>query len=178
MEMLFGEDWGAALARGLLLGALALMWVVLLVRLLGLRSFSKMTNFDFVMTIAMGSLIASASQTTRLPAFLQALAAMVALFAVQWIAARLRKSSDSFESIISNTPVVLMRNGEFCEDALKASRVTRNDLVAKLREANVMDFSEVRAVVLETTGDISVLHGDHLSEAVLKGVREGRDQER
>lgn len=34
-----------------------------------------------------------------------------------------------------------------------------------------MDFSEVRAVVLETTGDISVLHGDHLSERLLKGVR-------
>ena len=176
--MLFGEDLLAAAARGVVLGAAALMWVVLLVRVLGLRSFSKMTNFDFVMTIAMGTLIGSASQAQHLPSFLQALAAMVALFAVQWIAARLRKSSDTVEAIISNTPVVLMRNGKFCEDALKASRVTRDDLVAKLREANVLDFSQVRAAVLETTGDISVLHGDHLSEAVLKGVREGRDQER
>ena len=170
MDMLFGEDTGAALARGLVLGAVALMWVVLLTRILGLRSFSKMTNFDFVMTIAMGSLIASASQSEKFLPFLQALAAMVALFAVQWIAARMRKSSNTVEAIISNTPVLLMRNGEYCEDALKANRVSRNDLVAKLREANVMDFSEVRAVVLETTGDISVLHGDHLSEALLKGV--------
>ncbi len=176
--MLFGEDLMAAAARGVVLGAAALMWVVLLVRVLGLRSFSKMTNFDFVMTIAMGTLIGSASQAQHLPSFLQALAAMVALFAVQWIAARLRKSSDRFKSMISNTPVVLMRNGEYCDDVMAASRVSRNELVAKLREANVTDFSQVRAVVLETTGDISVLHGDHLSEAVLKGVREGADQER
>ena len=176
--MLFGEDWGAALARGLLLGVVALTWVVLLVRVLGLRSFSKMTNFDFVITIAMGTLIGSASQAERLSSYLQALAAMAALFAAQWVAARLRKSSDRVEAFLSNTPVVLMRNGEFCEDALTASRVTRGDLVAKLREANVMDLSEVRAVVLETTGDISVLHGDHLSEALLKGVSEGADQER
>ena len=170
MDMLFGEDQGAALARGFVLGAAALLWVVLLTRILGLRSFSKMTNFDFVMTIAMGSLIASASQSKNMTPFLQSLAAMVALFAVQWIAARIRKSSDTFEAIISNTPVVLMRNGEYCEEALNSNRISRNDLVAKLREANVMDFSEVRVVVLETTGDISVLHGEHLSEALLKGV--------
>ncbi|QNE06482.1 DUF421 domain-containing protein [Croceicoccus marinus] len=173
--MLFGEDLGAAVLRGLVLGAFALMWVVLLVRILGLRSFSKMTNFDFVMTIAMGSLIASASQSENIPPFLQGLAAMVSLFAVQWTAARLRKSSDKVEAAISNTPLVLMRNGEYCEEALKATRVSRNDLVAKLREANVMDFSEVRAVVLETTGDISVLHGDHLNESLLKGVARGPD---
>ena len=42
-----------SLLAGAVLAALALVWVVLLVRVVGLRSFSKMTSFDFVMTIAM-----------------------------------------------------------------------------------------------------------------------------
>ena len=168
--MILDTPWPDIIARGVLLAIAAIIWVVVLIRLNGLRSLSKMTNFDFVMTIAMGSLIASASQSEKILPFLQGLAAMVSLFAVQWTAARLRKSSDAVEAAISNTPLILMRNGEYCEEALKATRVSRNDLVAKLREANVMDLSEVRAVVLETTGDISVLHGDHLSEAMLKGV--------
>ena len=148
-----------------------MVWVVLLVRINGLRSFSKMTNFDFVMTVAVGSLLASASQTTTWEAFLQAMVAMAALFIVQSVSARLRRRSDKIEAIMQNTPVILMRNGEIIDGALEETRVARSDLLAKLREANVLDLNEVRAVVLETTGDISVLHGEHCSEALLKGTK-------
>tara|TARA_B100000700_G_C14999069_1_gene835395 strand:+ start:282 stop:746 length:465 start_codon:yes stop_codon:yes gene_type:complete len=150
---------------------MAMVWVVLLIRINGLRSFSKMTNFDFVMTVAVGSLLASASQTTTWEAFLQAMVAMAALFIVQSVSARLRRRSDKIEAIMQNTPVILMRNGEIIDGALEETRVARSDLLAKLREANVLDLNEVRAVVLETTGDISVLHGEHCSEALLKGTK-------
>ena len=159
------------ICRGLFLTTMVMVWVVLLVRINGLRSFSKMTNFDFVMTVAVGSLLASASQTTTWEAFLQAMVAMAALFIVQSVSARLRRRSDKIEAIMQNTPVILMRNGEIIDGALEETRVARSDLLAKLREANVLDLNEVRAVVLETTGDISVLHGEHCSEAFLKGTK-------
>lgn len=159
------------ICRGLSLTTMVMVWVVLLVRINGLRSFSKMTNFDFVMTVAVGSLLASASQTTTWEAFLQAMVAMAALFIVQSVSARLRRRSDKIEAIMQNTPVILMRNGEIIDGALEETRVARSDLLAKLREANVLDLNEVRAVVLETTGDISVLHGEHCSEALLKGTK-------
>ena len=159
------------ICRGFFLTVMAMVWVVLLVRINSLRSFSKMTNFDFVMTVAVGSLLASASQTTTWEAFLQAMVAMAALFIVQSVSARLRRRSDKIEAIMQNTPVILMRNGEIIDGALEETRVARSDLLAKLREANVLDLNEVRAVVLETTGDISVLHGEHCSEALLKGTK-------
>ena len=98
--MILDTPWPDIIARGVLLAIAAIIWVVVLIRLNGLRSLSKMTNFDFVMTIAMGSLIASASQSEKILPFLQGLAAMVSLFAVQWTAARLRKSSDAVEAAI------------------------------------------------------------------------------
>jgi len=150
---------------------MAMVWVVLLIRINGLRSFSKMTNFDFVMTVAVGSLLASASQTTTWEAFLQAMVAMAALFIVQSVSARLRRRSDKIDAIMQNTPVILMRNGEIIDGALEETRVARSDLLAKLRQANVLDLNEVRSVDLETTGDISVLHGEHCSEALLKGTK-------
>ncbi|MBT3136829.1 DUF421 domain-containing protein [Alteromonas sp. ALT199] len=159
------------LFRGILLTVMAMVWVVLLVRINGLRSFSKMTNFDFVMTVAVGSLLASASQTTNWTAFIQAMIAMAALFIVQSVTAKLRRKSDKIEAIMQNTPIILMRNGEVIDSALEETRVARSDLLAKLREANVLNLNEVRAVVLETTGDISVLHGEHCSEALLKGTK-------
>ncbi len=161
-----------SLLKGFALTSVAMLWVVLLVRINGLRSFSKMTNFDFVMTVAVGSLLASASQVSSWNAFLQGLAAMATLFVVQAAAARMRRTSKKVESVMQNTPVLLMRNGEIISSALAETRVARSDLLAKLREANVLDMQEVKAVVLETTGDISVLHGNHCSEAMLEGIKQ------
>ena len=162
--------WGDAVLRGGMLALAALCWVVLLVRVVGLRSFSKMTSFDFVMTVAMGSLVAGASQSETWTAFVQTLAAMAGLFAIQFAFARARKRFDAAEDVLQNNPRLLMRDGVILDDALVATRVSRSDLFAKLREANVTALDQVRAVVLETTGDVSVLHGECLDKALLAGV--------
>ena len=169
--MFTDNTWFDIFLRGVLLSVAAIGWIVVLIRINGLRSLSKMTNFDFVMTIALGSLVAGAAQASDWQGFAQAMMAMVGLFVVQYTAARLRESSNTVEGVMQNDPVFLMRDGEFFEDALTSTRVAKSDLIAKLREANVLDLSEVRAVVLETTGDVSVLHGERLQETLIAGVR-------
>lgn len=164
------EFWDPV-ARGIILTVIALAWIVVLVRLVGLRSFSKMTSFDFVATVAAGSLLATAATSGSWSAYVQALVALGALFAAQYILAGLRKTSDRIEAAIQNEPLLLMRDGVMIEAALAESRVARSDVIAKLREANALDLAKVRAVVLETTGDISVLHGDTLDAKLLDGVR-------
>ena len=159
--------------RGIVLASLGLFWVILLIRIVGLRSLSKMSPFDFVMTIATGSLLAGASQATEWSAFGQTLIAVAALFVVQFLAAFARKKSDAIEDAMQNEPVFLFRNGQFLDSALHETRVAKSDIYAKLREANAHDLSQVHAIVLETTGDVSVLHGgDPPDEEVLSGVRE------
>ncbi|HSN81210.1 MAG TPA: YetF domain-containing protein, partial [Polyangiales bacterium] len=112
-----------------------------------------------------------ASQSTDWSAFAQTLSAMAALFLVQYLAARLRKASNTFETLLQNQPVVLMRDGVILHEALTSTRVAKDDLIAKLREANVLDLSQVRAAILETTGDVSVLHGHACSEELLQGTK-------
>ena len=168
--MFFDNAVMDVMARGVVLSAMAMVWVVALVRIVGLRSFSKMTNFDFVMTIAIGSLLAGAGQAKEWLGFLQSITGMAALFGVQWAAARARQASRTVDQVLENKPVMLMRDGRFLDEALRETRVARDDLIAKLREANVLDLGQVRAVVLETTGDISVLHGDTLQSELLEGV--------
>lgn len=168
--MFLDEIWSDTLLRGFLLAIVALVWVVLHIRVVGLRSLSKMTSFDFVMTVALGSLLAGASQVEDWRGFAQPLTAMTGLFFIQWLAARIRKDSDLFEKIFQNKPVILMRDGVIDREALDRTRVAESDLFAKLREANVLSLTEVRAVVLETTGDVSVLHGERLDDGLLHGV--------
>ena len=168
--MFFEETWLDIATRAVVLSLIGIVWVTLVIRMIGLRSLSKMTNFDFVVTIASGSLLAGAVQASEWPAFIQALAALAALFVLQFIIAKLRQQSDSFEQAIQNGPIFLMWEGKFIDNALETSRVARDDVIAKLREANVLDMGQVRAVVLETTGDISVLHGDHLDDDLVDGI--------
>ena len=171
--MLFDNPVLDALAVGTVLAAAGVAWIVVLVRLNGVRALTKMTNFDFVITLAMGSLLASGSQVKEWPGFVQVVAAMAALFAIQFGAAWLRRRSQAFASAMQNTPIILMRDGEFVERAMDEARVSRVDVMEKLRQANVLDPRRIHAVVLETTGDISVLHGEGaLDPRLLDGVRE------
>ena len=159
------------LMRGIVLSIIALILLIALIRMVGLRSLSKMTPFDFVVTVASGSLLAGAGQASNWASFLQCLAALAALFAGQYILGQLRRRSATVRSLLSNEPILLMRNGEFIDAALRQTRVTRSDIIAKLRESNALRLEKVRAVVLETTGDISVLHGDTLDDALIDDIR-------
>ncbi len=154
----------------ILLSALIMMLVVIaIIRTMGLRSLSKMSSFDFAVTVAIGSVMASTVATST-PVANGALA-IGALLLVQAAIATMRRL-DGFEKVVDNTPSLLMRDGQFLDDALARCRVTRSDVIAKLREANVLELAEVRAVVLETTGDISVLHGEApVDDILLQGVR-------
>ena len=173
--MFFDNTTYDLIARAGILTTFGILYVILLTRIVGLRSFSKMTNFDFVITVASGTVLAGMGRATDWQGFVQAAVVMLVLFVVQWIIAKVRKKSDTFEEAIQNDPVLLMVDGRFCTEAMTETRVSRSDIIAKLREANVLSYEEVCAVILETTGDISVMHGDAIDPAILEGVRDLRE---
>lgn len=135
-----------------------LLAVVVSTRVVGLRTFSKMSAYDFAVTVAIGSAIASVSLTGS--SLLAGVLAVGTLLGTQYLIAQLR-SRMTFSSIVDNAPVVLMSGREFLHDNLRRARVTEDDIRAKLREANAYNYDMVQAVILETTGDISVIHGEH-----------------
>ena len=167
----FAETFPMLPIRAFLLMAFVLFFVVACVRIVGLRSYSKMTSFDFVLTVAMGTLLAGAVTAPSWEQLAYYLFTVASLFALQFCLSKLRVLHDTVEDAISNDPRLLMFDGEMFDEALRETRVTKADLMAKLREANALDFSKVRAVVLETTGDISVLHGDNFDDRLLENVR-------
>ena len=131
--------------------------IVVLTRIFGLKSFSKMTGFDFVITVAIGSILGMSINSSK-PSILLGAVILIALFSLNYLVTLLRFKSEKAEDIIDNDPLLLMKNGEVIWDNMHASKVTEAELQSKLREANVLRLSQVKAVILETTGEISVLH--------------------
>lgn len=157
--------------------------VILLTRLNGLRSFSKMSSFDFAITVAIGSTIAS-TVVLKSVSLMKGAVALAALYTVQFTAASLRQYVPGFSAVQDNRALLLMAGEEVFDENLRRAQMTRGDLRNKLREANVLQMSRVRAVVMETTGDVSVIHADpdgpDLDPALLKDVRDAerlRDSE-
>ena len=148
--------------------------VILYTRLAGLRSFSKMSSFDFAVTVAIGSVLASTLLLEDVTV-LQGAVALALLYGLQVLASFLRLQWEPWRRVLDNRPVLLVAHGEFLRDNLRSARVTETDVRAKLREANVHALDHVLAVVLETTGDISVLHGEPgtaLDPALFDDVRD------
>jgi len=160
-------------ALWLVLTVLAIFsFVILFTRTFGLRTFAKMSSFDFASTIAIGSVIAAVIMNSNY-SILKGAIALACITGFQTIFSLLARKSKLFRKTFTNKPQILMWNGEVLEDQLSKCNVGYDDLIGKLREANVHSFDEVQAVIFESTGDISVLHdGDNrkIDRRILKDV--------
>ncbi len=146
--------------------------ILLYSRIFGLRTFAKMTSVDFAATIAMGSIFADVIGSTDY-SILKGAVALGIIILLQTLYSIGIRRSNLFKKTFTNTPLLLMKDGNVLHENLSKANVSVGDLYGKLREANVIELSEVRAVVFEVTGDISVLHtrGDEpLAPELLEGV--------
>jgi len=132
--------------------------VIILTRICGKRSFSKMSSFDFAMTVAVGSIIATTALSSSV-SLVEGAVGLTSVYVLQIAAAFIRRN-DKIQSLMDNTPLLLMDGQVILTENLRKARVTERDLRSCLRAANVKQLSEVKAVVFETTGDISVLHAE------------------
>ncbi|WP_373355756.1 DUF421 domain-containing protein [Pseudoroseicyclus sp. CXY001] len=152
-------------------GLIATLAVVALTRLNGLRSFSKISSVDFALTVATGSVLATALTSER--GFGAGLVALGVLFVIQGLVSRLRARLPGLRAVVDNSPLLLMEEGAFIEANMTSAQITRADVRAKLRQAGAVERRKIRAVVLETTGDVSVIYAApeaELAEGLLDGV--------
>jgi len=146
--------------------------IIVYTRIAGKRSFSKMSSFDFAMTVALGSMIAT-TVLSKSVSLWEGVVGLGIVYLLQLTVAILRRFK-MVRNAVDNGPLMLMDGKNILYENLKKARVTEEDLRSKLREANVIRLKEVRAVVFEATGDISVLHTGDMDEQIedwlIKGV--------
>ena len=152
--MLF-DSW-SGLGRVVLVGTLAYAALVLLLRISGKRTLTKLNAFDLVVTVALGSTLATVllSKSVALAEGVLAMVLLVLLqYAITWLSVR----SPRFEALIKAEPALLVHRGRFLERAMKAERITREEILAALRASGAAGVDGTAAVVLETDGTLSVV---------------------
>ncbi len=144
------------LIHTLVVGSLCYLALIVLLRLSGKRTLSKWNAFDFVVTIAFGSILATVLISTDVP-LLQGILGLGLLIGWQFLLTWLSVRSHRFQNLVKGHPTLLLWQGECRKDALLKARVTEGEIKAAVRSNGGSALDQVAAVVLETDGTFSVI---------------------
>jgi uncharacterized membrane protein YcaP (DUF421 family) len=146
------------LGRVLVVGPVAYAVLVAVLRLTGKRTLSKLNAFDLVITVALGSTLATSFLSSEVSAAEGALGLILLVllqYVVTWTSVRVPRVA----SMVRSEPTLVYRDG-FLEAALRRERVTENEVRQVARGQGHATLDDVAAIVLESDGSFSVLTQD------------------
>jgi uncharacterized membrane protein YcaP (DUF421 family) len=163
MDTILFNGW-FTLLRTAVVGLVAYAGLILFLRVSGKRTLARMNAFDLVVTVSLGSTLATItlSADVALAQGLLALILLVALqFVITWSSVRWRW----VRRMITGEPSLLLFRGRYLPAALRRARVTEDEIRAALRAEGIRAVEEVHAVVLETNGSFSIVTGGEAGQA-------------
>ena len=158
---MFFDSWGE-LGRVVLVGTLAYLGLVTMLRLSGNRTLAKMNAFDFVVTVALGSTLATIllSRDVALAEGLVAFGLLIGLqYAITWLSVR----SSTVNGLVKAEPRLLLHRGQLLHRQMRAARVVEGEILAAVRQEGIGSLEDVDAVVLETDGAFSIVQSSGAS---------------
>ena len=165
-------DHVSGLVRVIVVGPLAYLWLVAVLRLSGKRTLAQLNAFDFIVTVALGSTLASIAISSSV-AWTEGALALGVLAALQFIVAWLSVRMPRLRHLVTSTPTLLLEDGQPIHAALASQRISEESLRQAVRSAGVGGLELVAAVVLEPNGTLSVITADTCgSGSALLGGRE------
>lgn len=155
MEKIFYNN-SESLLRILVVGIVAYTGLVVLLRASGKRTLSKMNAFDFIVTVALGSTLATVmlNKSIALADGLLAFFLLIFLqYAITWLSVRYRPVSN----LVKSTPTLLVYRGQMLRSMMRRERIDEDELVAVVRQNGLLSLEAAGAIVLETDGSLTLL---------------------
>lgn len=134
--------------------------VVLAIRLAGKRATSQMNNFDWIVTVAVGSLVGSGIILEDVTAS-EAILGILILLGLQWVVTKLAVHQTWVQRVVKAQPALLIEDGQVKEKTMRRERVTEAELFAALRRSGLTDPAQAVWVVLESDATLSVIPEGH-----------------
>jgi cation transport ATPase len=126
----FFDSW-YGLLRVLVVGTCAYVALVVLLRISGKRTLAKMNAFDLVVTVALGSTLASILLSAQV-ALVEGVLALALLIGLQFAVAWSSQRSARIRHLVRSEPALLAHGGELLESNLRRERLTRVSIGIKV----------------------------------------------
>ena len=147
------------------------VWLVALLRVSGKRSLAKLSAFDFVVTVAFGSMLSTVILTRDID-WATGAVGLLMLTMLQYAVSKGLLHSERLQDLVRSRPALLVENGKVDEGMMQRERITRSDLEAAVRGGGYGRMEQVAAVVLETDGTLSVIGRSDEPVELLHKVRQ------
>ncbi|MBZ0293527.1 MAG: DUF421 domain-containing protein [Anaerolineae bacterium] len=152
---MFFDSW-YDLVNTVITGIGAYIILIVFLRISGKRTLSKMNAFDLVVTVALGSTLASIMLSKEV-ALAEGTVAFVTLILLQFVITWTSVRSKLVRRFVKAEPTLLFHQGEYLTDALHHQRVIQDEVLAAVRSQGFTSLNDVGAVVMETDGNFTVL---------------------
>lgn len=173
---MFFNSW-EGIGRTIVVGVLAYLGLILILRISGKRTLSKMNAFDLVVTVALGSTLATILLSKKV-ALAEGLTAFFVLIGMQFVIAWLSVRSNFVSGLIKSNPELLFYNGHFYKKVMKQNRILEVEILQAARSNSIGSMDSVKAVVLETDGSLSFLKkSDHIQFSTLANVENNHHEQ-
>lgn len=174
MSNIFFDSWESIL-RTIIISTLAYAALIILLRFSGKRTLSKMNAFDLVVTIALGSTLASVMLTKNV-ALADGVLAFVLLIGFQFLITFLSVRYKKIRNMVKATPALLAYRGELLHAAMKKERITEDEIFAVIREKGLSSLADAEAIVLETDGSLTVIRNVQEEAKVISSLTNSPDK--
>lgn len=161
MDPVFFFDGFDRLARIAILAPLLYVFAIALIRAGGKRTTSQMNNFDWVVTVALGSLAASGILFPNIP-LADVVLAMAIMVGLKWLTTKTALHLPFMAHAVKARPAVLFAQGRHIPEAMRRERVLREEVDAAIRAAGHADLGEVAWVILESDATLNVVAQAHV----------------
>lgn len=152
---MFELNW-MEIGRISLLGVMAYVILIILLRIAGKRSLAQLNAFDLVITVSIGSVLATIMLDSKISIF-DGFAALFVLLALQWIFSFSNKKMEMFNDMVTSDPTLLYYNGNYCEKTMEKERIRKDEIIKSARLEGNLSMESVHAVILEPNGELSIL---------------------
>ncbi|MGV3767033.1 MAG: DUF421 domain-containing protein [Chitinophagaceae bacterium] len=155
MDKLFFDTWESLLRTGLIT-FFSYTLLIIFLRFSGKRTLSKMNAFDMIVTIALGSTLASVMLNKDV-ALADGALAFLLLILLQLLISKFSMRSAYFNKLVKGTPTLLVYKGEILPEMIRKERINEDELYAVAREKGLSSLAGVHAIILESDGSLSVI---------------------
>ena len=158
------------LVRVLLVGAAAYATVVVLLRCTGKRTLTKLNAFDLVVTVALGSTLATILLNSDV-SWAEGALAFALLAGLQSVVAWSTTRRPGLRKVVTSRPTLVFQQGNPVPDAMRDQRISLDEIRQAVRSSGVGDLRSVAAVVMESDGSLSVVTAQQYGDgSSLEGV--------
>lgn len=155
-EILFGDENANFLLEIAMRTLIMFLLIFLGLRVAGKRGVKQLSIFELLIIISLGS-AAGDPMIYKEVGILNSTIVFVVVFLVYWLITKLVENSEKMEDILEGEPMYIIRDGKVSKEALNHKVLAGDEFFASLRNHNLSHLGQVKASILETTGEVSIL---------------------